>query len=133
MRTRFGSPRRRGFGVLALLATLSLAALPVAAQEATPAPRTPSEELTAAPAGKTELVVGQAADVSTLDPQLSTVANDIFVTFNLFDNLIFRDRDLNLQPMLATEWTQVDDLTWEFTLREGVTFPNGEPFGADDV
>ncbi len=133
MRTRFGSPRRRGFGVLALVATLSLAVLPVAAQEATPAPRTPSEELTAAPAGKTELVVGQAADVSTLDPQLSTVANDIFVTFNLFDNLIFRDRDLNLQPMLATEWTQVDDLTWEFTLREGVTFHNGEPFGADDV
>ena len=29
--------------------------------------------------------------------------------------------------------TQVDDTTWEFTLREGVTFHNGEPFNADSV
>ena len=37
-------------------------------------------------------------------------------------------------PGLATELpTQVDDTTWEFTLREGVTFHNGEPFNADSV
>jgi len=104
------------------------------AQEATPATApTPSEPLSATPADKTELVIGQVADVSTLDPQLSTVANDVFVTFNLFDHLVRRTRELQLEPMLATEWSQVDDLTWEFKLREGVVFHNGEPFGADDV
>lgn len=120
---------------LSLFLVLSLApALSVAAQDATPgAASTPSEELTTTPADKTELVIGQVADVTTLDPQLSTVANDIFVTFNLFDNLVRRTRDLELEPMLATEWSQVDDLTWEFKLREGVTFHNGESFGADDV
>jgi peptide/nickel transport system substrate-binding protein len=39
-----------------------------------------------------------------------------------------------LVPGLAAEApTQVDDLTWEFKLREGVTFHNGEPFNADAV
>lgn len=133
--------RSGGLGPLAVLgllvAMLAGAVAPMAAQEsspsASPPPSQPSEELVAAPEGKTDLVVGQSADVTTLDPQLSTVSNDIFVTFNLFDNLIFRDRDLSLKPMLSTEWRQVDDLTWEFELREGVTFHNGEPFGADDV
>ena len=42
--------------------------------------------------------------------------------------------DGELAPGLATELpTQVDDTTWEFTLREGVTFHNGEPFNADSV
>jgi peptide/nickel transport system substrate-binding protein len=125
-------------GAVALL--LLLGVLPARAQDATPAgtpaieiATAPSEPLVAPPPGKTELVVAQSADVASLDPQLSTVVNEITVTFNLYDNLLARGRDLTLQPMLATEWNQVDDVTWEFNLREGVTFHNGEPFGADDV
>jgi peptide/nickel transport system substrate-binding protein len=39
-----------------------------------------------------------------------------------------------LIPSLATELpTMVDDTTWEFTLREGVTFHDGTPFNADAV
>jgi len=34
---------------------------------------------------------------------------------------------------LATSWTWIDDTTLELTLRQGVTFHNGEPFDADDV
>ncbi len=33
--------------------------------------------------------------------------------------------DGELEPMLATEWSQVEPTTWEFTLREGVTFQDG--------
>ena len=36
-------------------------------------------------------------------------------------------------PMLATEWTQIDDRTWEFKLKEGVTFHDGSTFDAEDV
>ncbi|PVG83224.1 peptide ABC transporter [Nocardioides gansuensis] len=38
-----------------------------------------------------------------------------------------------LEPMLATEWTQVEPTTWEFTLREGVTFQDGTPMDAEAV
>ena len=34
---------------------------------------------------------------------------------------------------LATEATEIDKFTLEFKLRDGVTFHNGKPFGAEDV
>src|SRR5690606_19013505 len=41
--------------------------------------------------------------------------------------------DMQLEPALATDWRQVDDLTWEFDLRPGVVFHNGKPFTAEAV
>jgi peptide/nickel transport system substrate-binding protein len=38
-----------------------------------------------------------------------------------------------IEPWLATEWKTVDDTTWEFTLRDDVTFHNGEDLTADAV
>lgn len=38
-----------------------------------------------------------------------------------------------LKPRLATEWSQVDEDTWEFKLRPGVTWHDGSPFTAKDV
>lgn len=38
-----------------------------------------------------------------------------------------------LEPMLATEWSRVDPTTWEFTLRDGVTFQDGTPMDAEAV
>src|SRR5262249_45024288 len=72
-------------------------------------------------------------DITTLDPQMNTAASSIRVTFNIFDTLV-RDRpDLALDPGLATSWALVDDRTWEFKLRQGVTFHNGDPLTASDV
>lgn len=36
-----------------------------------------------------------------------------------------------LAPMRATAWERVDDTTWRFDLREGVTFHEGSPFDAE--
>jgi len=36
-------------------------------------------------------------------------------------------------PLLATSWKQVDDKTWDFTLRTDVKFHDGTPFTADDL
>jgi peptide/nickel transport system substrate-binding protein len=39
-----------------------------------------------------------------------------------------------MAPSLATKWTESDDgLTYDFALREGVKFHNGDPFSAEDV
>ena len=80
-----------------------------------------------------DLVIGQGTDVSLLDPHYSTSASDINVFFNLYDNLVLRDENLNLTPGLATSWKIIDDKTWQFKLREGVVFHNGDRFTAEDV
>ena len=83
-----------------------------------------------------EITVGAANVSSYLDPgrDHSNVGSQFY--YNAFDTLIERDHS-KLEPVwkpaLATAWTQIDDLTMEFTLREGVTFHNGEAMTADDV
>ena len=52
----------------------------------------------------------------------------------LYDTLILQTANNELLPGLATAWeVSEDNLTYTFTLREGVTFHNGEAFTADDV
>jgi peptide/nickel transport system substrate-binding protein len=38
--------------------------------------------------------------------------------------------DGNIQPNLATSWTRTDDLTWTFTLKDGVKFQDGTALDA---
>lgn len=49
------------------------------------------------------------------------------------EGLTALDDNIDVQPALATEWEQVDDLTWKFTLREGVKFHDGTDFSAESV
>src|SRR5690606_73567 len=39
--------------------------------------------------------------------------------------------DSHVIPRLATSWEQINDTTWRFHLRKGVTFHDGEPFNAE--
>lgn len=51
----------------------------------------------------------------------------------IHDALVYIDTDGDVQPGLATSWRRVSPLEMEFTLREGVSFHNGEAFDADSV
>ncbi len=52
----------------------------------------------------------------------------------VFDSLTEVAADGSLVGELATDWEATPDAkTWTFNLRQGVTFHNGKPFGADDV
>ena len=62
-----------------------------------------------------DLVIGQGTDVSHLDPHYSTSASDVNVFFNLYDNLVLRDEQLNLTPGLAVSWKLMDEQTWQFS------------------
>lgn len=72
-------------------------------------------------------------DAYTLDPHAISNTLVFAVLRNLYEPLVQRGPDLTLQPVLATEWMQVDPQTWEFKLRDGVTSSNGNTFDADDV
>ena len=82
---------------------------------------------------KRDLIVAQGGDVSRLDPHFSTSSNDIRVTFNLFDNLTARYPDGTLHPGLALEWKTTAPTTYQFKLRPGVRFHNGDPFTSADA
>jgi peptide/nickel transport system substrate-binding protein len=79
------------------------------------------------------LVVAQSADMETGDPAKNTGLATIAVLSNVYDTLVHRDANLNLRPGLALSWRAVDPTTWEFTLRKGVKFHDGEPFNAEAV
>jgi ABC-type transport system substrate-binding protein len=59
--------------------------------------------------------------------------NWAFIVYNVIEHLIEFDRDGTLEPRLATGWRWLDDRTLEMTLRQGVTFHNGEVFDAEIV
>jgi ABC-type transport system substrate-binding protein len=59
--------------------------------------------------------------------------NWAWTTWNVFEHLVEIDKDGKLVPRLATGWQWLDERTLEMTLRQGVTFHNGEVFDADIV
>src|SRR5215475_11870449 len=83
---------------------------------------------------KGQVVVALGADVPTLDPHMHNMRGMLIVGWHLFDNLISHDPStMKSVPHLAESWRLVDELTWEFKLRQGVKFHNGEPFNAATV
>jgi peptide/nickel transport system substrate-binding protein len=72
--------------------------------------------------------------IPDVDPYYNPLREGMVVAFQAFDCLVYRDPvTMEMKPALATSWEQVDPTTIDFTLRQGVTFQNGDPFSADDV
>jgi peptide/nickel transport system substrate-binding protein len=80
------------------------------------------------------VTITQGVDVSTLDPLKASVTTDTNVQAQLYDTLARRSADgASLVPQLATSWKRIAPTVWEFRLRHGVTFANGDPFTSADV
>ncbi|MCF6459953.1 glutathione ABC transporter substrate-binding protein [Clostridium sp. Cult3] len=82
---------------------------------------------------KDELIVAQGADPKSLDPHASNDQPSSRVNKQMYSTLVEATEEMELQPGLAESWEQIDDRTWEFKLREGVKFHNGEELKASDV
>ena len=72
-------------------------------------------------------------DPQTIDPHSQNELLTNSINGQMYETLVNRGRKLEFVPVLATEWQQVDPLTWRFTLRKDVKFHDGTPFSADDV
>jgi peptide/nickel transport system substrate-binding protein len=148
---------------LLMLVVFSIACQPAAAPAAKPAETKPAESkpaaaapaaqgaATAAPAAAKpgeaakpaaadakptaggQLKVGINADLTTMDPHVSTAAVDRQIYQSIFDPLVRLDKDLKIQPSLAQSWEQPDPKTLIFKLRTGVKYHDGEPFNAASV
>ena len=82
---------------------------------------------------KAELVVALADDTNNMDPRIGMGSIRSNYIRQVFESLVDVDHAGKPVPGLALAWKPVNDLTWEFTLRRGVTFHDGEPFNADTV
>jgi peptide/nickel transport system substrate-binding protein len=85
----------------------------------------------AQPAG--ELRVALPWTPENLDPTMNLSSIRAKVGVSMFDSLVGRDADNRIVPQLAESWKALDDLTWQFRLRRGVVFHDGEPFDAEAV
>ncbi len=80
-------------------------------------------------------VFGAAGAPEMFDPFYATDGETFRVTRQMFEGLVgIKAGTAEIEPELATEWTPNDDGTeWTFTLRDDVTFHDGEPFNAEAV
>lgn len=74
-----------------------------------------------------------ASNASTFDPAAATSGPSLRCIDLLYEPLVGYDFDLNLRPVLARDWEQIDETTFAFYLREGVQFHTGEELTAEDV
>ena len=79
------------------------------------------------------LVIGLSSEIMTLDPADHRDRFTETVIRNMFDGLVTRTTDGRVVLELAELAELVDDTTWEFVLKQGVTFHNGEELTAEDV
>lgn len=85
------------------------------------------------PAQAQTLTLGTKLELNTLDPHFFNGFPPASSHSQIWDALTSQNENIDLEPALATSWRIIDPLTWEFTLRQGVTFHDGTPFTADDV
>lgn len=67
------------------------------------------------------------------NPYRGTGVPTIYTHRAMFEGLTFVTEDGAVEPLLATSWEMLDELTWRFDLRKDVLFHNGAPFTADAV
>jgi peptide/nickel transport system substrate-binding protein len=73
-------------------------------------------------------------NAETLSPLVLPNIIDVARASQLYDMLYFPDADLVPQPRLAESLEpNADASVWQLTLKSGIVFHDGKPFGADDV
>src|SRR5437879_4728411 len=80
-----------------------------------------------------ELVVALADDTTNMDPRIGMGSIRSNYIRQVFESLVDVDQQGKPVPGLALAWRLIDDRTWEFTLRQHVTFHDGEAFNTDTV
>ena len=80
------------------------------------------------------LKVALPSNLETIDPhQFRSILSGSAIACACETLLTHDVETMAFKPLLATSWRNLDPNTWEFKLRQGVRFHNGEAFNADSV
>jgi peptide/nickel transport system substrate-binding protein len=72
--------------------------------------------------------------VPDITPYYNQLRTGVVIGHQIWDSLVYRDPEtFQIKPLLAESYKWADETTLEFTLRNNVTFQNGEKLTADDV
>ncbi len=82
------------------------------------------------PKGPNTLTIGIGVIPISMDPGFDTGSLAIFVYNQVYDTLVNVDTKGNIQPDIATSWKNLGPTQWEFKLRTGIKFQNGETLDA---
>ena len=85
---------------------------------------------TAPPVVAPPLIVQRNAQYSDADPRDTS---SIDVAQQSYETLTYLSPNGTVLPGLATAWNSINGSTWQYTLRQGVTFHDGTTFNATDV
>ncbi|MET4639934.1 ABC transporter substrate-binding protein [Mycetocola sp. 2940] len=119
-------PRVRGLASVAAAAGISLL---VAGCQATP-----GETSSTPVAGGTLTYASGDAEPTCLEPHVGGNYPQALIAGQFLESLVSRDADGTIIPWLATEWSvSEDNLSWDFTLKDDVTFTDGTPLNAEAV
>ncbi len=81
-----------------------------------------------------EITIAIDQNFVTLDPHNAGDTVSIFGTRAMYEGLVGFDKEMNVVPVLAEDYTVSEDaLTYTFKLRKDVVFHDGEPFNAEAV
>jgi peptide/nickel transport system substrate-binding protein len=79
--------------------------------------------------GGTLVYASGDAEPTCLDPHVGGNYPQALVATQYLESLVSKDSDGEVVPWLAKSWTEsADGLSWEFVLRDDVTFTDGTPF-----
>ncbi len=85
-----------------------------------------------APLFAQDITIAVAEQPDALDSTHAYQASHSTILRNIYEALTARDPVTSeLVPSLATDWKQIDDTTWHFTIREGVKFHDGSDLTAE--
>ena len=127
MQSGNGALSRRNFLRLGA-ATTGVVAFGAASAHA--ASTSPTIVAQAASAKRTDVTMVLEERIESLDPHDHNGISAYLLFKNIFDGLVDRDSAGKIVPALATEWKVIQPTVWEFKLRRGVTFSNGEPWNS---
>lgn len=90
-----------------------------------------AQDETPVPGGK--IVIAVANNPVGLDPQKSAAGSTLAVTQLIYSSLLTYDAQMNLIGDLAESYEVIDDVTYEFVLRDNAAWQDGTPVTAEDV